>query len=81
MKKKIYTVEFADNKKVIHKLEIAEEVYKAFDKFELEDISKIHKYRSHIEHSEFYEEALNKKMMNKPFSIEEEIEEKLLFED
>ena len=48
--KQMYTVEFMDNKRIIHKVEISEEVYKAFDKFELEDISQIHKYRSHIEH-------------------------------
>lgn len=76
-----YTVEFSDNKRIIHKLEISKEVYLAFDKFELEDISQIHKYRKHIEHSEVYEETLNNRIMNKPISIEEEVEEKLLFEE
>lgn len=46
--KNIYTIEFVDNKKVIHKEEISGKVYCAFDNFELEDISQIHKYRSHI---------------------------------
>lgn len=50
--KNTYRVEFVDNKKVMHNVEISVEIYKAFDKFELEDISQIHKYRSHIEHSE-----------------------------
>lgn len=76
-----YTVEFVDNKKVIHKVEISEEVYQAFDKFELEDISQIHKYRKHIEHSEVYEETLNNKMIDKPITIEDEVEQKLLLED
>ena len=69
----IYTVEFTDNKKIIHKVEISEEVYHAFDKFELEDISQIHKYRSHIEHSEVYEDSLNNRRMDKPLSLEEEV--------
>lgn len=77
----IYTVEFLDNKKKIHKVEITEQVYLAFDKFELEDISQIHKYRSHIEHSELYEETLNKRMVDKPITIEKEIEDKIIFDD
>lgn len=79
--KNIYTVEFVDNKKIIHKVEITEKVYQAFDKFELEDISQIHKFRKHIEHSEVYEETLEHRMIEKPITIEEEIEEKLLIED
>ena len=35
--KNIYTVEFKDNKNILHKVEISEKVYKAFDKFELEE--------------------------------------------
>ncbi len=55
-----YIVEFTDNKNITHKVEISNEVYIALDVFELEDISQIHKYRKHIEHSEVYEESLNK---------------------
>ena len=79
--KNIYTVEFKDNKNILHKLEISEKVYKAFDKFELEDISQIHKVRSHIEHSEVFEETLNTRMLYKPISIEEEVENKVLLDD
>ncbi len=79
--KKTYTVEFIDNKKVIHKIEITEKVYQAFDKFELEDISQIHKYRKHIEHSEVYEETLLHRAINQPVSIEEEVEYKIMLED
>lgn len=79
--KNIYTVEFKDNKNILHKVEISEKVYKAFDKFELEDISQIHKVRSHIEHSEVLEETLNTRMLYKPISIEEEVENKVLLDD
>ena len=79
--KNIYTVEFKDNKNILHKVEISEKVYKAFDKFELEDISQIHKVRSHIEHSEVFEETLNTRMLYKPISIEEEAENKVLLDD
>lgn len=80
-KKQVYTVEFVDNKKVVHKVEISEKVYQAFDKFELEDISQIHKFRRHIEHSEIFEETLNNRMVDKPITIEEEVEDKLLMEE
>lgn len=79
--KNIYTVEFKDNKNILHKVEISEKVYKAFDKFELEDISQIHKVRSHIEHSEVFKETLNTRMLYKPISIEEEVENKVLLDD
>lgn len=59
-----YVVEFRDNKNIIHNVEISDEVYQAFDKFELEDISQIHKYRKHIEHSEVYEESLYHRAVN-----------------
>lgn len=79
--KKTYSVEFIDNKKVIHKIAISVEIYNAFDSFELEDISQIHKFRKHIEHSEVYEETLNNRMIHKPISLEEEVELKILFEE
>ncbi len=79
--KQTYTVEFVDNKKLIHKVDISVEVYQAFDKFELEDISQIHKYRKHIEHSEVYEETLNTRMMDKTTTLEEQVEEKILIEE
>ncbi len=78
--KNTYTVEFIDNKKVIHKVEISEEVYYAFDKFELEDISQIHKYQRHIEHSEVYEETINTIALNKSLSVDEIVEKKLFNE-
>ena len=76
-----YVVEFKDNKNIIHKVEISDEVYEAFDKFELEDISQIHKYRKHIEHNEVYEETLYHRAINDSISIEDEIEEKIMVEE
>ena len=64
-----YVVEFKDNKNIIQKVEISDEVYQAFDKFELEDISQIHKYRKHIEHNEVYEENLYHRAINNSVSI------------
>lgn len=79
--KNAYIVEFKDISNQFHKVEVSEKVFKAFDKFELEDISQIHKYRKHIEHSEVYEETLMHRAINRPISIEEELEEKMLYEE
>lgn len=79
--KETYIVEFKDNKNQLHKVEISEKIYEQFDRFELEDISQIHKYRKHIEHSEVYEETLLHRAINKPISIEEEVEYKIMLED
>ena len=75
-----YVVEFKDNKNIIHKVEVSDKVFNAFDKFELEDISQMHEYERHIEHSEVYEETLNSRMLDKPISLEEKIDKQLLIE-
>lgn len=76
-KKEKYTVEFIDNKKRIHRVEISNKVYEAFNQFELEDVSQIHKYQRHIEHSELYDETLNSRAIVHPKSVEELVEEKI----
>lgn len=76
-----YIVEFKDIKNIIHRVEVSEKVYEAFDKFELEDISQIHKIRKYIERNEVYEETLFHKSINASISVEDEVESKLLSED
>ncbi len=69
--KKIYTIEFVDNIKVIHKLEISIELYNIFSEFELEDIRQMHKVERHIEHIEVSEEELFKRGVSDKNIIEE----------
>ena len=76
--KNVYTVEFEDNKKLIHRVEITEKVYSAFDKFELEDISQIHKERKHIERNEVYEETLYRKSSDSYINLEDQVDNKIL---
>ena len=78
--KKIYIVEFKDSKKFKQRIEINKEIYEAFDKFELEDISQIHKERKHIEHSEVFDYTLYKRAIKKEKRVDEVVEEKLLNE-
>lgn len=78
--KNVYIVKFKDNKKIFHEVEISEEIYHAFDKFELEDISQIHKYRNHIEYNKVYEETLYHRAIRNEKSIDELVENKILNE-
>ena len=73
----IYIVEFKDTKNIIHRVEVSEKVYETFDKFELEDISQIHKIKKYIERNEVYEKKLFHKPFNAPNSVEEKVESKM----
>lgn len=76
-----FIVKFYDVHNNQQTVEISESVYKAFDEFELEDISQIHKYRKHIEHSEIYEDKLESRMRNKSLSTENIVEQRLIKEE
>lgn len=79
--KGLYRVSFKDGIGITRIVEITKEVYEAFDNFELEDISEMHEFERHIEHSEVFEENLNKRAMDKPMSLEDEVIRKTTFED
>ena len=67
--KNIYIVEFKDNKQINQRVEINKEIYEAFNAFELEDISQIHKFRKHIEHSEVYDYTLYKRAVKQEKNV------------
>lgn len=61
-------------------MKITKEVYEAFDNFELEDISQMHRYERHIEHSEMLDEQVYTRAFNKPKSVEEQVENNIFNE-
>ncbi len=77
----IYLVIFKDSCMKEQIVEISEEVFNQMSKFELEDISQMHKIDRHIEHSEVYEESLDKRAVEKPISFEDSIIKKMTFEE
>lgn len=79
--KNIYVVVFKDNRNKTHNIEVSKDIYNDFDKLELEDISQMHKYERHIQHSEVYEETIYSRSINKQTSLEEEVERKILYEN
>ena len=75
-----YCISFFDVKNVFQKIIISKQLFEAFNKFELEDISQMHKYDKYIEHSEIYEETLYKRTNNQEITIEDSIEKKIINE-
>ena len=74
-----YIVTFKDGKGKEITVQINEKVYKALDRFELEDISEMHEYERHIEHSEIFENNLNSRAMYKEQLLEDYVIEQVLF--
>lgn len=56
-----YFVSFKDINKKYHNIEISYELFNVFDQIELEDISQMHYFERHIEHSELTEATLYKR--------------------
>lgn len=79
--KNIYVVSFKDVKGQLNKIEVSEEVYRVFDKFELQDIKELNEYDRHIEHSEIFENNLEARAKDKPLSLEDEIIKKATFDE
>ena len=66
-------VSFRDGKKKLHIVEVTEEVYAAFDKFELEDKSYLNEYQRHTEFSELSDISLYNRAIIKPKSVDDEL--------
>ena len=82
----IYTVSFIDNKHVIHNIEVSKNVFDAFDEFELEDISQLHKMDKHydnrnIDNSDYTDIMLFRLGKVNSKLVDEEVEEKLQNEE
>ena len=81
-----YVVSFKTVKNEYKEVKVSEEVFKAFDKFELEDISQLHKVDKHIDmrvidNTEYMDIILFNNALNDEISIEEQIENKILQEE
>lgn len=75
-----YIIKFKDIRNNLCELAITEDLYQAFNKFELDDISQMHKYERHIEHSIIYEENLYKRSFEKQIDLESYVINKLTAE-
>ena len=74
-------VSFKDANGVLQIVEVNKDVFEIFNESELRDISQMHEYERHIEHSEIFENNLYKRSIDKAISVEDEIMKKTAFED
>lgn len=75
-----YYISFKDGQGLRHEFEISESLYRAFDTFELEDLSYLNIWDRHLEQSEVWEPTLNRRAFHKPEEFEETILERLQME-
>lgn len=69
-----YYISFVDVNNNFQEIAVSQEVFESFNKFELEDVSKMNEYDRHLEHSEIYEHTLHKKKDSREWSLEEYFE-------
>lgn len=74
-----YFISFRDSRGEYNNVEISKEIYELFDYYELRDLSQMNEYDNHIEHSEIYENNLNKRAKEKEISLEDYIIQKYSF--
>lgn len=73
-----YYILFKDARNILNKIEVNIDVFNAFDRFELDDISELHKKDKHIDMNEFDENKLYK---NDTESIDDYIIRKSTYEE
>lgn len=76
-----FFVSFKDGMGIFQEIEINEKQNNAFNEFELEDLSEMNEFDRHIEHSEIYENNLEKRTKEKIISMEDEFIKQTTFEE
>ena len=66
-----YYISFVDVNNILHKIEVSQEVFESFNKFELEDVSQMNEYDRHLKHSEVNENTLYQKSVSSEQLLEE----------
>lgn len=75
-----YYVTFSDGQGITHKVQISGTVYKAFDSFELKDISYLNAVSRHQEHSDLTEAALQRRAISLPEGPDEQVFRKMTYQ-
>lgn len=72
-----YYVSFKDGQGIQHQFEINESLYRAFNEFELDDLSYLNVWDRHIEQSEVWEPTLYQRAFQKTDALEDIVFRKL----
>lgn len=76
-----YFLSFSDSEGMARCIEISKAVFDAFDRFELDDISYMHKVDRHYEQSEQTEESVNKRAVHTQEPVEETVARQMEIEN
>ena len=74
-----YYIAFADGQGVVHKIEISKELYAAFDRFELEDISHINVVSRHLTESDMGDEPLGHRIADPSEPVEDHVCRRIMY--
>lgn len=73
-------VTFRDGQGITHKVQVSSAIYKAFDSFELKDISHLNAVSRHLEHSDLTEATLQRRAASLPEEPEEQVLRKMTYQ-
>lgn len=73
-------VTFQDGQGITHKVQVSSAIYKAFDSFELKDISHLNAVSRHQEYSELTEATLQRRAVSLPEEPEEQVLRKMTYQ-
>lgn len=76
-----YTITFIDSLKILQTIEITEEMYLEFNKFELDDLSYMNKFDRHIEHLEQTDESIYNRTLKKSDDLCDLVFNNILYEE
>lgn len=76
----IYYLSFTDGQGLFYKQEISKELYAAFDRFELDDISRINEANRHLTESDIYEEPLGHRIADPSEPVEDHVYRRTMYQ-
>lgn len=76
-----YYIAFTDGQGVFHKMEISKELYAAFDRFELEDISHMNVVSRHLTESDMDDELLSHRMADPSEPVEDHAYRRIMYQE
>jgi len=75
-----YYISFTDGQGGFHKQEINQDLYSAFDRFELDDISQINEASRHLSELDFGEEPLSHKIADPSEPVEDRVYRRIMYQ-
>lgn len=76
-----YYIAFADGQGIYHKQEINMELYAAFDRFELEDISHMNVVSRHLTEADMGDEPLSHRIADPSEPVEDHVYRRIMYQE